>query len=162
MMVSLTGLPDKLRGGAWPSSVRTVKRAVKSVNERDPHPMLPSLSTDKEHSLETAADKAEEGVGDGRSVCPESSGLHAALNGRDNGFRPRKRKAIPKNRSQSGSRVVTHPREAGIPSKRRSLSFAECVPVPCTHRPSSHPSGALVSFAFRGKSNLSSMRGAKL
>ena len=95
MKVSLTGLPDTLRGGAWPSSARTVKRAVKSVNERDPYPMLLILSADKMHSLETATDKVEEGVGDGRSVCPESSGLHAALNGRDNGFRPRKRKAIP-------------------------------------------------------------------
>ena len=68
MKVSLTGLPDKLRGGAWPSSVRTVKRAVKSVNERDPYPMLLILSADKMHSLETATDKVEEGVGDGRSV----------------------------------------------------------------------------------------------
>ena len=57
MKVSLTGLPDKLRGGAWPSSVRTVKRAVKSVNERDPYPMLLPLSADKGHSLETATDK---------------------------------------------------------------------------------------------------------
>ena len=68
MKVSLTGLPNKLRGGAWPSSVRTVKRAVKSVNERDPYPMLLILSADKMHSLETATDKVEEGVGDGRSV----------------------------------------------------------------------------------------------
>jgi hypothetical protein len=31
MKVSLTGLPDTLRGVAWPSSARTAKRAVKSV-----------------------------------------------------------------------------------------------------------------------------------
>ena len=31
MKVSLKGLPDKLRGVAWPSSARTVRRAVKSV-----------------------------------------------------------------------------------------------------------------------------------
>ena len=40
MKVSLKGLPNKLRGVAWPSSARTVRRAVKSVNERDPYPML--------------------------------------------------------------------------------------------------------------------------
>ncbi|PIV68703.1 MAG: hypothetical protein COS07_03245 [Candidatus Aenigmarchaeota archaeon CG01_land_8_20_14_3_00_37_9] len=40
MRVTLKGLPDKLRSVAWPSSARTVKRAVKSVNERDRHPML--------------------------------------------------------------------------------------------------------------------------
>ena len=34
----------------------------------------------------------EEGVGYGRSVCPESSGLHARNNGRDNGMRLRKEK----------------------------------------------------------------------
>ena len=38
MMVTLKGLPDALRGVAWPSSARAVRRAVKSVNERDPHP----------------------------------------------------------------------------------------------------------------------------
>ena len=34
MKVSLTGLPNKLRGVAWPSSARTLRRAVKSVNMR--------------------------------------------------------------------------------------------------------------------------------
>ena len=40
MKVSLKGLPDEPRGGAWPSSARTVRRALKCVNERDPRPML--------------------------------------------------------------------------------------------------------------------------
>jgi len=31
MKVLLTGVPDKLRGVAWPSSARTLRRAVKSV-----------------------------------------------------------------------------------------------------------------------------------
>jgi hypothetical protein len=43
-----------------------VRRAVKSVNERDPHPMLRPVARATEHSLETAGDKPEEGVGDGR------------------------------------------------------------------------------------------------
>ncbi len=38
MTVTLKGLPDELRGVAWPSSARAVRRAVKSVNERDPNP----------------------------------------------------------------------------------------------------------------------------
>lgn len=41
MKVRLTVLPDKLRGIAWPSSARTLRRAVKSVNERDPYHHLP-------------------------------------------------------------------------------------------------------------------------
>ncbi len=40
MAASLKGLPDEPRGSAWPSSARTVRRAVKSVNERDPYPYL--------------------------------------------------------------------------------------------------------------------------
>ena len=42
MKVRLMTLPDKLRGGAWPSSARTVRRPVKSGNERDPRPQLPA------------------------------------------------------------------------------------------------------------------------
>lgn len=40
--------------------------------------------------------KPEEGVGDGRSVWPESSGLHARDNGQDSELQPRKRKLISK------------------------------------------------------------------
>ena len=36
----------------------------------------------------------EEGAGNGRSVCSESSGLHARNNGMDNGMRLRKEKLI--------------------------------------------------------------------
>ena len=48
------------------------------------------------HTRDTAVDKAEEGAGHGRSVCPESPGPHASCNGRDNGFQPRKGKVISK------------------------------------------------------------------
>ena len=37
MKVRLKVLPNKPRGGAWPSSVRAVKCPVKSGNEHDPH-----------------------------------------------------------------------------------------------------------------------------
>lgn len=40
MKVKLKTLPDKLRGGAWPSPVRAVRCPVKSGNDRDPHPLL--------------------------------------------------------------------------------------------------------------------------
>ncbi len=35
MKVSLKGLPNEPRGGAWPSSARAVRCPVKSGNERD-------------------------------------------------------------------------------------------------------------------------------
>ncbi len=50
MRVSLKGLPDKLRGATWPSPARIVRRAVKSVNERDPHSMLLTVSSEAVHS----------------------------------------------------------------------------------------------------------------
>ncbi len=40
MIVRLKVLLDEPRGSAWPSSARTVRRTVKSVNERDPCPYL--------------------------------------------------------------------------------------------------------------------------
>ena len=68
MKAKLMTLPDFPRGGAWPPSVRTVRRSVKSDNERDPHPYLLPLSQDLGHYRETAVDKADEGEGNGRSV----------------------------------------------------------------------------------------------
>ena len=50
MKVRLKVLPDKLRGGAWPSSVRVVRCPVKSGNEQDPHPTLPWGSSELRYS----------------------------------------------------------------------------------------------------------------
>ncbi len=96
MKASLMGLPDFQRGGAWPPSVRTVRRSVKSDNERDPHSYLPLTPPEVKHYKRTAGAKSEEGGGNGRSVCPESSGLHARYKGQDNGLQYRKVTPIPK------------------------------------------------------------------
>ena len=96
MKVRLKSVPDKLRSGAWPSSVRVVRCPVKSGNEQDPRSMLLRYISVCQHSWGTAVDKTEEGAVDGRSVCSESSGLHAAYNDRDNGMQHRKVELIPK------------------------------------------------------------------
>ncbi len=96
LKVSLKSLPDTLRSGAWPSSVRVVRCPVKSGNEQDPRPMLLRYTSVCRHSWGTAGDKPEEGAVDGRSVCSESSGLHAAYNGWDNGMQHRKVELISK------------------------------------------------------------------
>ena len=49
--------------------------------ERDPRALLLFTPPGVEHSVQTALVKREEGGGDGRSVCPESHGLHAGRNG---------------------------------------------------------------------------------
>ena len=99
MKARLKVLPNKLRGSAWPSSARTVKRAVKSVNERDPCLHLQLVWIHTGHYEGTAGDKSEEGAVNGRSVCSESPGLHAAYNGVDNGLQHRKVRANPQNTS---------------------------------------------------------------
>ena len=95
MKARLNVLLDESRGSAWPSSARTVRRTVKSVNERDPYPYLLPPRILGGHYRGTAGDESEEGAGDGRSVCSESSGLHAAYNGTDNGLQRRKVELIP-------------------------------------------------------------------
>ena len=85
MKTSETSLSDFQRGSAWPSSVRTVRRSVKSDNERDPHRHLLTLSPERAHYGEIAGVKPDESGGNGRSVCSECFGLHARYKGRDNG-----------------------------------------------------------------------------
>ncbi len=95
MKARLKVLPEEPRGSAWPSSARTVRRTVKSVNERDPYHYLLSSTMVGEHYSGTACDECEEGAGNGRSVCSESPGLHAAYNGKHNGLQHRKVELIP-------------------------------------------------------------------
>ncbi len=95
MMARLKVLPKEPRGSAWPSSARTVRRTVKSVNERDPYHYLQLPRILGRHYNGTACDECEEGAGNDRSVCSESPGLHAAYNGRYNGLQRRKAELIP-------------------------------------------------------------------
>ena len=96
MKASVMSLLDCSRGSAWPSSVRTVRRSVKSDNERDPHRHLLTLSPERAHYGEIAGVKPDESGGNGRSVCSECFGLHARYKGQDNGLLPREEDAIPK------------------------------------------------------------------
>ncbi len=82
--------PEEPRGSAWPSSARTVRRTVKSVNERDPYHYLRPMRILVGHYSGTACDECEEGAGNDRSVCSESPGLHAAYNGRYSELQHRK------------------------------------------------------------------------
>ena len=96
MMAKLMTLPNEPRGSAWPSSARTVRRAVKSVNERDPYLYLLSFSLEREHYRGTADDESEEGAGDDRSVCSKSPGLHVDYNGINKELRLREEELISK------------------------------------------------------------------
>ncbi len=94
MKDSLKGFLDEPRGSAWPPPARAVRCPVKSGNERDLYSqLLTTLIENRAHCGDCLGNK-EEGAGNDRSVCPESSGLHARNNGRDNGLRLRKEKSI--------------------------------------------------------------------
>ncbi len=54
MKASLKSLPDKPRGGAWPSSARAVKCPAKPGNERDLYLQLLTAVYRTEHFAETA------------------------------------------------------------------------------------------------------------
>ena len=112
---------------------------VKSRNERNPCPLLPAGNAGD--SKGTAGEKPEEGVDDVKSSWPLRPGLHTRYNGRYNPLRCRKAELIGKSRSQFGSGSATRPREVGVASNRRSACCGECVPGPCTHRPSRPESG---------------------
>ena len=86
-------------GAAWLSSARVVRCWVKSRNERNPHPQLPS--GDAGHSGETAGDKPEEGGDDVKSSWPLWVGLHTCYNGGDRGTLRRESSQISKSRLSS-------------------------------------------------------------
>ncbi len=89
----LKTFPDEPRGSAWPPSARAVRCPAKSGNERDLRPQLLTAHVDRAHCGDCLR-KKEEGAGNGRSVCSESSRLHARNNGSDNGMRHRKVRLI--------------------------------------------------------------------
>ncbi len=126
------------RGAAWLSSARVVRCWVKSRNERNPCPVLPSFSWELSG---TASDKLEEGGDDVKSSWPLCPGLHTCYNGRYNTTLTREGEQIGKNRSQFGLQAATRLHEAGIASNAASAWRREYVPGPCTHRPSHHESG---------------------
>ncbi len=126
-------------GAAWLSSARVVRCRVKSLNERNPCHWLPAGHAGD--SSETAGVKPEEGGDDVKSSWPLCPGLHTSYNGAHKGKRTCEGEQIPKIAPQFGLQAETRLHEAGIASNRGSAYRGECVPEPCTHRPSSHESG---------------------
>ena len=131
-----TFLRDAETGGAWLSSARVVRCWVKSRNERNPYGQLLRKRTLARLPLTK------------RRKVGMTSNHHALY---DLGYtrttmalnkekRDREVEPIPKNASQSGLESATRLHEVGIASNSRSACSGECVPGPCTHRPSHHES----------------------
>ncbi len=122
-------------GAAWLSSARVVRCRVKSLNERNPYLQLPASSVGD--SGETAGVKPEGGGDDVKSSWPLCLGLHTSYNATYKATRNREIKQTAQNVAQFGLQAEIRLHEAGIASNRRSAYYGECVPEPCTHRPSS-------------------------
>ncbi len=125
-------------GAAWLSSARAVRCWVKSRNERNPYPLLPSGYAG--HSKETAGDELEEGGDDVKSSWPLYPGLHTCYNGYYRGKQYREVEQIPKNiRSWDRSLQLDSVNVESLVIADQ-LRCGEYVPGPCTHRPSHHES----------------------
>ncbi len=72
--------------------------------------------------------------------APYVLGYTRATMAGNRGQRSREAERIPESRSQFGLRAATRPHEVGVASNRESARRGECVPGPCTHRPSHHES----------------------
>ncbi len=86
-------------GAAWLSSARVVRCWVKSRNERNPCPYLPTGYAGNFKG--TAGDKPEEGEDDVKSSWPLRDGLHTCYNGGDRRLQGGNSELILKNRLSS-------------------------------------------------------------
>ena len=97
---------------------------VKSHNERNPYPLLPSLLIYQEKELRgDCLDNGEEGGDDVKSVWSLCPGRHTCYNGLYKGLRSREAKLIPKSRPQFGLKAETRLHEVGIASNPRSATL---------------------------------------
>ena len=127
-----------LRGAAWLSSARAVRCRVKSHNERNPRPQLPSVQAG--HSAETAAVRCEEGGDDVKSARPLRPGRHTCYNGRYSGQLSSDGAPIPKAGPSSDRSLEPDSLKPDSLVIEHQPRRGEYVPGPCTHRPSSHGS----------------------
>ena len=125
-------------GAAWLSSVRAVRCLVKSTNERNPFGVLPPGNAG--HSRHTARSR-ERKVGTTSSQygpyaqgCTRATMAHADRRG------AARRSKSPRVRPSSDRGLQPDPVKADLLVTAHQLRRRECVPGPCTHRPSHHES----------------------
>ena len=83
----------------------------------------------------------EEGVDDVKSSWPLQAGLHTCYNGGDNGMQKGDLSQISKSCLSSDCTLQLECMKVESLVIADQLCCGECVPEPCTHRPSSHESG---------------------
>ncbi len=124
-------------GAAWLSSARVVRCWVKSRNERNPRPQLPSVRPGTLGELPVTSRRK---VGMTSSPHGPTGWATRVLQWRLQRAATLRKVANPEKSSQFGLFSATREHEVGIASNRGSACRGEYVPGPCTHRPSHHGS----------------------
>ena len=125
-------------GAAWLSSVRAVRCLVKSTNERNPLSVLPSGNAG--NSQMTACLRRRKVGMTSSQYGPYAQGCTratmAGTEGREAARRSKPHRAGP----SSDWGLQPDPMKSDLLVTAYQLRRRECVPGPCTHRPSHHES----------------------
>ena len=125
-------------GAAWLSSVRAVRCLVKSTNERNPYDVLPAGKAGNSHHT---ARLRERKVGMTSSQYgPYAQGCTRATMAGTERCKTARRSEPPRAGLSSDWGLQPDPMKSDLLVTAYQLRRRECVPGPCTHRPSHHES----------------------
>ena len=126
--------PEPSTGAAWLSSARVVRCRVKSHNERNPYPQLPANGTlgglpvsNRRKVGMTSSPHGLYAQGCTRATMAWTKGREPARGSQSQKARPSSDRRLQLAYVKPESLVIAGQQHRG-----------ECVPEPCTHRPSSH------------------------
>ena len=125
-------------GAAWLSSVRAVRCLVKSTNERNPFEQLPA--GDAGNSAQTARLRGRKVGMTSSQYGPYAQGCTRATMAGTEGRQAARRSESQRAGPSSDRGLQPDPVKSDLLVTAHQLRRRECVPGPCTHRPSHHES----------------------
>ena len=128
----------RVTGAAWLSSVRAVRCLVKSTNERNPCRMLPTGQAG--NSSETAGSRQRKVGMTSSQYGPYIQGCTRATMAHTEGRETARWSQPQRVRLSSDRGLQPDPVKSDLLVTAYQLRRRECVPGPCTHRPSHHES----------------------
>ena len=127
-----------LTGAAWLSSVRAVRCLVKSTNERNPFDQLPSGNAG--NPGHTARSRERKVGMTSSQYGPYAQGCTRATMAGTEGSQAARRRQPLRAGPSSDRGLQPDPVKSDLLVTAYQLRRRECVPGPCTHRPSHHES----------------------
>ena len=125
-------------GAAWLSSVRAVRCLVKSTNERNPYDVLPAGNAG--NSRHTARLRERKVGMTSSQYGPYIQGRTRATMAGTEGSETARRSQPQRTGPSSDWGLQLDPMKSDLLVTAHQLRRRECVPGPCTHRPSHHES----------------------